>query len=197
MTSTFKTRLTAVTLAATMLGGVAFATPALADRDRGFFSPRTAVTEQMNRIARDHGYGEVVYVEQKKKHVKGYTRDGAGNTVEIKLDRWGNLDEIEVEYGWRSRGWGAHAGEAEIRRNIEQAGYRMLHLTDRKKNHYEIMAENGNGDVVELHVDFSGQVYKSKLKPMEFGALGFGNDRGFLGDRGERPSPRGSAAPAR
>lgn len=193
MTMLTKTRFTAMALAATMLGGLAVATPASAQRD-GFQADRTTATAQINQVARDYGYADVVHVEQSKKHLKGYTRDADGNQVEIKIDRWGNLDEIEVEYGWRQPSWGGFASEAEIRRNIEAAGYSMLYLADRKKNHYEVMAENSRGDVVELHVSHGGQVYKSKLKPMEFGQ-GFsqrgGFDRADRGARGENRDHRG------
>jgi hypothetical protein len=180
---------TTLVLAAATLGAVGLSTPALADRERGFSAPGGAVADELNRVAERYGYGDVVHIEHRKKHVKGFTRDEAGNPVEIKLDRYGNVDEIEVEYGWNRRGWTGHASEDEIRSNIERAGYSMLHLADRKKNHYEILAENGEGDVVELHVDFGGNVYKSKLKPMEFGMAFEG--RGRLIEERRSEGPRG------
>lgn len=170
MTILTKTRIAAIALAGTMLAGAA-AVPAAAQLQNGFGASRDQATEMMNRIARDHGYEDVAFVEQKKKHIEAYTTDRDGNRVEIKVDRWGNLDKIEVEYGWARPSFG-YASEADIRRNIEAAGYEMLFVKDRDDDEYEIMARNARGDVVELEVSYSGQLLKSEYKAREFGQLG-------------------------
>lgn len=192
MTIFTKTRIAAVALAGTVLAGVA-TVPAAAQLQNGFGASRDQATEMMNRIARDHGYEDVAFVEQKKKHIEAYTTDRDGNRVEIKVDRWGNLDKIEVEYGWARPSFGGHASEADIRRNIEAAGYEMLFVKDRDDDEYEIMARNARGDVVELEVSYSGQLLKSEYKAREFGQLcGFeqrpdrGDDRRDSDDRGPR-----------
>ncbi|WP_024587509.1 PepSY domain-containing protein [Aliihoeflea sp. 2WW] len=181
MTTITKTRLAAVALAGTMLAGVA-TVPAVAQLQNGFGASRDQATEMMNRIAREHGYEDVAFVEQKKKHIEAYTTDDAGNRVEIKVDRWGNLDKIEVEYGWARPSFGGYASEADIRRNIEAAGYEMLFVKDRDDDEYEIMARNSRGDVVELEVSFSGQVLKSEYKAQKYAIGNFVGER----DRGDR-----------
>jgi hypothetical protein len=192
MTTLTKTRIAAIALAGTVLAGAA-TVPAAAQLQNGFGASRDQATEMMNRIARDHGYEDVAFVEQKKKHIEAYTTDRDGNRVEIKVDRWGNLDKIEVEYGWARPSFGGYASEADIRRNIEAAGYEMLFVKDRDDDEYEIMARNARGDVVELEVSYSGQLLKSEYKAREFGQLGGveqrpdrGDDRRDRDDRGPR-----------
>jgi hypothetical protein len=189
MTTSTKIRVSAIALATTMLAGAA-TVPAVAQFQNGFGSSRDQATEMMNRIARDHGYEDVAFVERKKKHIEAYTTDGDGNRVEIKVDRWGNLDKIEVEYDWARPTMGGYASEAEIRRNIEAAGYEMLFVEDRDDDEYEIMARNARGDVVELEVSFSGQLLKSEYKAQEFGQFGGFEQRPDRGPRHERGDDR-------
>lgn len=183
-----KTRIAAIALAGTMLAGVA-TVPAIAQLQGGMEASRDQATEMMNRIARDHGYEDVAFVERKKKHIEAYTTDGDGNRVEIKVDRYGNLDKIEVEYAWARPAIGGYASEDEIRRNIEEAGYEMLFLKDRDDDEYEIMARNSRGDIVELEVGLTGEILKSEFKPQKYGQIG-AVDRDDRGSRNERGDDR-------
>lgn len=45
---------------------------------------------------------------------------------------------------------------------LEKNGYSNIHDADRKKHHYEFDATNRFGERVEVHVDFSGNVYKEE-----------------------------------
>jgi hypothetical protein len=196
MTFSIRKSLTAATAVALAAGSFAVATPALADRDdrrgwndRGGWASidRAQVTEQMNAIAERYGLQPVAYVEADDDEFEAYTRDADGNAAKIELDRFGNVEEVEIEYGFGPRRggfMGTFASEADVRRSVQESGFEFVALADRKGRHYEIMARGVNDELAELHVSFDGEVYKAKYEPREFGTGGWavGEQRGEGGN---------------
>ncbi|KJV34760.1 hypothetical protein [Luteibacter yeojuensis] len=44
-----------------------------------------------------------------------------------------------------------------------KAGWTVTGSVDRKPKHYEVLARKGKGEWTELHIDFSGNIYKEKV----------------------------------
>lgn len=69
---------------------------------------------------------------------------------------------------WKGKKGPAHVSPSdelpyrEILTTLEKNGYTNIHDVDRKRHHYEFDATNRFGERVEVHVDFSGNVYKEE-----------------------------------
>lgn len=164
-----KTRnLIAIGTALTLGASIAAATPALA-QNGWFTGDRDQITQQMNEAAERYNLQPVAYIESDDDEFEAYTQDAQGNRAKIELDRYGNVEEVEIEFERRANFVGNYASESQVRQSIEDAGYEFVALVDRKKRHYEIMARGANDEMAELHVDFGGAISKVKYEPSEFG----------------------------
>jgi len=108
----------------------------------------------LKQITEDAGYVFGYDVDRKNDHyeVEAYGSDGA--EVELQIDFTGNVLRVEMD--------DPTYDEAGLRQIVEQAGYQWRGDIDRKKKHYEVEAVNARGERVELHVDYSGEIYKEK-----------------------------------
>jgi len=165
-----KTRnLIAIGTALTLGASIAAATPALA-QSGWFTGDRDQITRQMNEAAARYDLQPVAYIEADDDEFEAYTLDAQGNRAKIELDRYGNVDEVEIKFERRANFVGNYASESEVRQSIEDAGYEFVALVDRKKRHYEIMARGANDEMAGLHVDFGGAISKVKYEPAKFGS---------------------------
>lgn len=113
---------------------------------------RTGV--DLKRITEEAGYIFGYDVDRKSDHfeVEAFSADGA--EVELHIDFTGNIRRIAMD--------DPSYDEAGLRALVEEAGYQWRGDIDRKKKHYEVEAVNTHGERVELHVDFTGEIYKEK-----------------------------------
>lgn len=88
-------------------------------------------------------------------------RDAAGKAWSASLDRFGRLEEIELEdYDDDSAPSRPRIDADEVVRIVSRAGYSARARVERRSEHFEVIALNAQGDIVEVHVDFAGTIYK-------------------------------------
>ena len=98
---------------------------------------------------------------RKNKHTEIATRDAAGRAWTASLDRFGRLEEIELDdYDDDNVPSRPRFEAAEVARIVARAGYTPRADPTRRSEHFEIIALNGRSDLVEVHVDFAGTIYK-------------------------------------
>lgn len=98
---------------------------------------------------------------RKNKHTEIATRDAAGRAWTASLDRFGRLEEIELDdYDDDNVPSRPRFEATEVARIVARAGYTPRADPTRRSEHFEIIALNGRSDLVEVHVDFAGTIYK-------------------------------------
>ena len=112
------------------------------------------------RILKDAGLTALGEPVRHPKHIEIPARTGTGKTVIVSLDRFGRLDEIEDADRDRERRPAQSIGPADAERIAREAGYSIREAPEQRKHHYEILATNAKGEILELHMDFAGNIYK-------------------------------------
>lgn len=98
---------------------------------------------------------------RKNKHTEIAVRDGSGRAWTASLDRFGRLEEIELDdYDDDNVPSRPRFQPADLASIVAGAGYTPRAEPTRRSEHFEIIALNGQGDLVEVHVDFAGTIYK-------------------------------------
>ena len=98
---------------------------------------------------------------RRNKHTEIPARDARGQAWSASLDRFGRLEEVELEdYDDDDVPSQPRFDPAELARIAEREGYRTRAAAERRPEHFEIIALNRQGDLVELHLDFAGVIYK-------------------------------------
>lgn len=98
---------------------------------------------------------------RRNKHTEILARDAAGKAWSASLDRFGRLEEIELEdYDDDSVPSRPRIDTDEVVRIASRAGYSARATVERRPEHFEVIALNAQGDIVEVHVDFAGTIYK-------------------------------------
>lgn len=98
---------------------------------------------------------------RKNKHTEIAVRDAAGKAWTASLDRFGRLEEVELDdYDDDAVPSRPRFEQGEVARIVAGAGYTPRADPSRRPEHFEMMALDGRGDLVEVHVDFAGTVYK-------------------------------------
>ncbi len=108
----------------------------------------------LKKITEDAGYVFGYDVDRKKDHYEVEAFGPNGAEVELHIDFTGNIRRIAMD--------DPTYDDAGLRQIVENAGYEWRGDIDRKKKHYEVEAVNAYGERVELHVDYSGEIYKEK-----------------------------------
>jgi len=126
--------------------------------DRGLM----AIQDRDNvlRILKDAGLTAIGEPVRHPKHIEIPARTGAGKNVIVSLDRFGRLDEIEDADRDRERRPAQTIGPADAERFAREAGYSIREAPEQRKHHYKILAANAKGEILELHMDFAGNIYK-------------------------------------
>jgi hypothetical protein len=98
---------------------------------------------------------------RRNKHTEITARDAAGKTWTASLDRFGRLEEIELDdYDDDAAPSRPRFDVDEVVRIVARAGYTPRAGVERRSEHFEALALNPQGDIVEIHVDFAGVIYK-------------------------------------
>ena len=98
---------------------------------------------------------------RRNKHTQIPARDARGQAWSASLDRFGRLEEVELEdYDDDEVPSQPRFDAAELARIVEREGYRSRAAAERRSEHFEVIALNRQGDLVEVHVDFAGVIYK-------------------------------------
>lgn len=108
----------------------------------------------IERIVAAEGYDRIDEIERKPRHYEVEAEDRNSEDVEIHIDLDGRITRIELDE--------PRYDVSGLRDVVERAGYRWRGDVERKGKHYEVDAVNPYGEEVELHVDFSGAIYKEK-----------------------------------
>jgi hypothetical protein len=116
--------------------------------------------ENVLRVLKDAGLTAIGEPVRHPKHIEIPARTGAGKNVIVSLDRFGRLDEIEDADRDRERRPAQTIGPADAERFAREAGYSIREAPEQRKHHYEILATNAKGEILELHMDFAGNIYK-------------------------------------
>lgn len=95
------------------------------------------------------------------KHTEIPVRDSRGRNWVAWLDRFGRIEEVEiVDYDEDKVPASPAFAIAEIGRMVEREGFAVRAAATAKRHHFEVLATNQRSELVELHVDFAGQIYK-------------------------------------
>ncbi|QCI66891.1 hypothetical protein [Phreatobacter stygius] len=88
-------------------------------------------------------------------------RDGQGRRWIASLDRFGRLDEVELE-DYDDDRVPRRPGFAgpELVQMVARLGFQARGPAEPHDDHFEILVLNGRSELIELHVDFAGQIYK-------------------------------------
>ncbi|WP_204307274.1 hypothetical protein, partial [Enterobacter hormaechei] len=77
------------------------------------------------------------------------------------LDRFGRIEEIEIaDYDDDSVPDRPAFAVADVAQRVAREGFRPQATAERRPQHFEILVLNVRSELVELHVDFAGQIYK-------------------------------------
>lgn len=125
------------------------------NRDQRAGDGRLSV-QQLREIVEREGFVWDNDWEREDRYYEVEARDANGEEVELKIDFAGNVIEIELD--------GPRYDQAGLRTIVESAGYEWHGGVDRKGKHFEVNATNPFGESVELHVDFSGEIYKERRR---------------------------------
>jgi hypothetical protein len=116
--------------------------------------------DDISRFLRSLGLTAVGQPERKRKHIEIPARSGAGAEVIVSLDQFGRLWEIEDADHDNKNVPARLTGTAEAERALRQAGYAPRGEIERRKHHFEALATNSRGELVEVHMNLSGHIYK-------------------------------------
>jgi hypothetical protein len=100
--------------------------------------------------------------ERKRKHIEIPARTAAGRDVIVSLDRFGRLWEIEDAEHDNKRVPVRLNSTAEADQALRKAGYTPQGEIERRKHHFEVLALNSRGEMVEVHMNLSGHVYRQE-----------------------------------
>jgi hypothetical protein len=88
-------------------------------------------------------------------------RDSEGHIWTAWLDRSGRTSEIEiVDYDEDKVPEAPAFNPADLPKMIAKEGFQARGAVERRPEHFEIRAVNKRSELVELHIDFAGQIYK-------------------------------------
>ena len=95
------------------------------------------------------------------KHTEVPVRDGRGRNWVAWLDRFGRLEEVEIVDYDEDRVHSSPSFSAEdLGRLVGREGFQARAAATPKRHHFEVLATNARSELVELHVDYAGQIYK-------------------------------------
>ncbi len=102
--------------------------------------------------------GEAV---RKRHHTEILARMADGRSVYVSFDLAGRLWEIEdADHDKERTLRQSQLSEQELFRAVRDAGFSPVAVVERKKRHAVVSARNRAGEVLELHVDLAGYIYK-------------------------------------
>ncbi|QCI66893.1 hypothetical protein [Phreatobacter stygius] len=88
-------------------------------------------------------------------------RDARGRAWVASLDRFGRLEEIEIaDYDDDNAPDRPSFTVADVGRMVEREGFRPRASAERRSHHFEILVLNSRSELIELHIDFAGLIYK-------------------------------------
>ncbi|MBN8942192.1 MAG: hypothetical protein J0H01_21985 [Rhizobiales bacterium] len=88
-------------------------------------------------------------------------RDGQGRAWTASLDRFGRLSEVELaDYDDDNLPARPAFAAQELSQIVARGGFQARGPAERHDEHFEILALNRRSELIELHVDFAGQIYK-------------------------------------
>lgn len=95
------------------------------------------------------------------KHTEIPVRDARGRAWVAWLDRFGRMEEAEIVDYDEARVPNQPAfAISEVGRYATAEGFAPRAQALARRHHFEILATNARSELVELHIDFAGQVYK-------------------------------------
>jgi hypothetical protein len=137
----------------------ATSTPALPTQPAPASEPGLS-PDSIARTLRSVGLTAVGPPVRHRKHVEIPARTATGTEVIVSLDRLGRLWEIEDAEHDNKNVPVRLTSIADAERALRQAGYKPRGEIERRKHHFEALVTNPRGEVVEVHMNLSGHVYK-------------------------------------
>jgi hypothetical protein len=117
--------------------------------------------EALTRMLREAGLTAVGEPVRHPKHIEIAARTESGKPVIVSLDRFGRLDEIEDADHDKHRVSETRAiSLPDAERLARAAGFSPREPIERRKHHFEIVTTNRKGEIVEVHMDLAGDIYK-------------------------------------
>ncbi|MFZ5691266.1 MAG: hypothetical protein ACOY5F_08405 [Pseudomonadota bacterium] len=100
---------------------------------------------------------------RKKHHTEILARMQDGRNVYVSFDRLGRIDEIEdASHDKATLSPPRPLTEADYRELARKAGFEPAGEFEFKKHHAELLTRNRAGELIELHIDRAGYIYKQK-----------------------------------
>ncbi len=128
--------------------------------DVGAFMPEVVL-----QAAAERDLVEIEQFETKGRHYEIEGFDAAGREIEIEIDFDGRIRKVEIDDDDDGRRVEVpRIGGDELRGRVEEAGYRFEGPVEQRPRHFEVAAVNPEGEPVELHVDFDGEIYREQLR---------------------------------
>jgi hypothetical protein len=115
---------------------------------------------QIEAVLKTQGLTQIGAAERKKRHIEIRARDANGQDVIASLDLLGRIWEIEDADHDKRRVPTQITSEAQAATIAFQAGYGAPKSVERRKHHFEVITTSGSGELLEVHVDLSGHIYR-------------------------------------
>lgn len=123
--------------------------------------PASVGAGQIAETLRANGLTAIGAPDRKKRHIEIPARDASGRDVVVSLDLAGRMWEVEdaeeTDDKWVTPRITSTAQAIEV---VRQAGFAPTGQVERRKHHFEVLARDGAGERVEVHLDLSGHIYK-------------------------------------
>jgi hypothetical protein len=102
--------------------------------------------------------GEAV---RKKHHIEILAKMKDGRSVFVSFDLAGKLWEIEdADYDHHKVSQEEHLSEQRLFKVANDASFRPIELIERRRHYAIVSAKNRRDEIVNLHIDFAGYIYK-------------------------------------
>ena len=136
--------------------------PPLADplRTAALPFPGSVGQAQIDTVLKANGLTAIGVPDRKKKHIEIPARDAGGTNVVVSLDLFGRMWEVEDADESEAPVPVRITSALQAMEVVRQAGLQPSNQVERREEHFEVMAQSPAGELLEIHLDMSGRIYK-------------------------------------
>ena len=115
----------------------------------------------VREAARTAGITDLREFDRSRRGIALEGRNAEGREVEVRLDAEARMRHRDDD---RREGRGPRADPAAVRQTVERAGYTVRGDIEFRRAHAAVIAANPEGEVVELHIEPSGEIVREQRR---------------------------------